>query len=115
MFKHVLLGGKVQGVGYRRFVQKRAVQNAVQGWVRNLTSGMLECFMFGEQDSLERFEVYLLRGPEGSAPRDAQTLNSGQQHEPEFLKLLQASEVFKTSNEGIFFILPDANEPFFIK
>ncbi len=61
--RHYLISGRVQGVGFRRFVQKRAREIGVRGWVRNLADGRVEAVARGSAEQLERLEVYLKRGP----------------------------------------------------
>ena len=43
---HVILDGRVQGVGCRFFCQMNATSLAVTGWVRNLDNGMVELDLF---------------------------------------------------------------------
>jgi acylphosphatase len=58
-----LVSGKVQGVGYRRFVEKAAFSLGLLGGVRNLRDGRVEVWTSGSTDQLERFEEELKRGP----------------------------------------------------
>lgn len=39
---HVVLRGRVQGVGYRAFVEQEAVRRGIEGWVRNRADGSVE-------------------------------------------------------------------------
>lgn len=41
---HVIITGKVQGVGYRSWAAKRAKAWEIDGWVRNLSDGSVEAF-----------------------------------------------------------------------
>lgn len=63
LFRHYLVSGKVQGVGFRRFVAKRATENNVTGKVRNLTDGRVEILAQGFEEDINRFEIYVRRGP----------------------------------------------------
>lgn len=40
--KHIIISGRVQGVGFRRYVLKVANQFGLKGWVRNLLDGRVE-------------------------------------------------------------------------
>lgn len=58
----VSIAGRVQGVGFRRFVQRCAEDLGVRGWVRNLPDGSVECEVEGAPAAVERFLGYLRRG-----------------------------------------------------
>jgi acylphosphatase len=61
--RRFLIGGRVQGVGFRYFVQSVAVRESLSGWVRNLDDGRVETAVAGGEDAIERFEVALRQGP----------------------------------------------------
>ena len=46
--KHVSIRGRVQGVGYRAFVEHEALQAGIEGWVRNRRDGSVEAVFAGE-------------------------------------------------------------------
>jgi hydrogenase maturation protein HypF len=56
--KRVCVEGLVQGVGFRPFVHRLAIQRRVNGWVRN-TSGAVEIHVEGEPNAIDRFLVDL--------------------------------------------------------
>ena len=55
--------GKVQGVGFRYFSQKKAVENNITGFVRNAQSRMVSIVAEGENTDLDTFVDYLRIGP----------------------------------------------------
>lgn len=63
MRRHLLIRGRVQGVGYRYFVRSKAVNRGVTGWVRNCGNGDVECEAQGEQKVLLDFIGDLKAGP----------------------------------------------------
>ena len=64
--KRFVLSGRVQGVGFRYFVQDHAAVEGVHGYVRNLPDGRVEVLMEGDDDSVLRVERALRRGPPGA-------------------------------------------------
>lgn len=58
-----VVAGVVQGVGFRNFVQRRALELGVRGWVRNLPDGRVEVAACGTQGQLATLEQYLNAGP----------------------------------------------------
>ncbi len=58
-----LLSGRVQGVGFRWFVFRRANELGIHGWARNLPDGRVEVVGVAEQPDLDRFEQFLRQGP----------------------------------------------------
>ena len=61
--KRFLVSGRVQGVGYRYFVQDHAAAEGVHGWVRNLPDGQVEVMVEGDDESVVRVERAIRRGP----------------------------------------------------
>jgi acylphosphatase len=55
--------GRVQGVGFRFFVQRCAEELGLGGWVRNREDGSVEAAAWGAAAALTRFEEELRRGP----------------------------------------------------
>ncbi|MBN1424792.1 acylphosphatase [Candidatus Fermentibacteria bacterium] len=55
--------GRVQGVGYRWFVLRRARALELCGWARNMADGGVELEAQGERDTLDALEVALSEGP----------------------------------------------------
>lgn len=57
------VSGRVQGVGYRYFVQRVARDLGVCGWARNLEDGRVEVLAAGTRRQLQDFEAELRVGP----------------------------------------------------
>ncbi len=55
--------GRVQGVGFRWFVQRRAEDLAIAGWARNLPDGRVEVVAAGSKHSIAELEAALVTGP----------------------------------------------------
>jgi hydrogenase maturation protein HypF len=57
--RKLILGGRVQGVGFRPFIYRVAHRYGLRGWVRN-RSGEVEVFAQGDAESLQRFHQALI-------------------------------------------------------
>jgi acylphosphatase len=68
--KHILVSGRVQGVGFRYFTSQVAREIGLVGWVRNLPDGRVEVLAFGSEDQLADLMEDLAVGPPGSAIGD---------------------------------------------
>lgn len=55
--------GRVQGVGFRNFVQKAATSLGVSGYAKNLDDGRVEVFAQGTAAQMDALEGELYRGP----------------------------------------------------
>ncbi|MBX5497018.1 MAG: acylphosphatase [Bryobacteraceae bacterium] len=55
--------GRVQGVGYRNFVQRTASALGLKGYTRNLDDGRVEVYAAGTIDQLSALAGYLRKGP----------------------------------------------------
>lgn len=61
--RRYVVTGRVQGVGFRYFAQRKAVEIGVAGWVRNRVGGTVEAQASGSSLQLEAFEAALREGP----------------------------------------------------
>ncbi len=59
----ILVGGVVQGVGFRYFVRSRARELHLCGWTENLSDGRVRTVAEGEREDVERLYVLLQQGP----------------------------------------------------
>jgi len=59
----VLVTGKVQGVGYRAYARKRAMELGLCGYAENLSDGRVEVVAEGSKENLEQFLEFLRKGP----------------------------------------------------
>jgi acylphosphatase len=66
MVLHFLIQGRVQGVGFRWFVQREASELDLRGWVRNTEEGEVEVVASGTVEDLAELRASLRRGPRGS-------------------------------------------------
>jgi acylphosphatase len=67
--RRYLVRGRVQGVGFRDFVQRAAIETGVTGYVRNLNDGRVEAVAVGSPAQLAEFSGRLHRGPRWSEVR----------------------------------------------
>ena len=55
--------GRVQGVGYRDALRRKALACGLAGWVRNRLDGTVEAVLQGDARSVEEVVVWARRGP----------------------------------------------------
>ena len=60
---YILIGGRVQGVGFRYFAQHKAVELNITGWVKNTPDGKVEIEASGETQNLDTFIEWMKIGP----------------------------------------------------
>lgn len=68
--RHVVIRGRVQGVGYRLWAERTARERGLAGWVRNRRDGSVEAVFAGEIAVVEAMIAACRRGP-SSARVDA--------------------------------------------
>jgi acylphosphatase len=66
MVLHFLIQGRVQGVGFRWYVQREASELDLRGWVRNTEEGEVEVVASGTAADLAELRASLRQGPRGS-------------------------------------------------
>jgi acylphosphatase len=65
--RRVLVGGAVQGVGYREFTRRAALRLGVTGWVRNRSDGGVEALICGPAIAVEALIGEMRKGPRSAA------------------------------------------------
>jgi len=71
-----LVRGRVQGVGFRWFVEREAHMLGVAGWVRNNSDGSVEVLAIGTHDQLSGLRSRLRQGPRASRVDDVEESES---------------------------------------
>jgi acylphosphatase len=72
MAKHLVISGRVQGVGFRYSMAEEAERLGVTGWVRNRRDGTVEAVVDGDQLALEAILIWARLGPRGAGVTDVQ-------------------------------------------
>ena len=73
-----LVSGRVQGVGFRFFVQHKATTLGITGWARNLDDGRVEVYAVGEPERLDDLGAALHLGPRGADVRGVESLEAAE-------------------------------------
>jgi acylphosphatase len=63
VIRHIAVRGRVQGVGFRAFVEDRSVSLGVEGWVRNRRDGSVEAVFAGPIAAVEAVIESCRAGP----------------------------------------------------
>jgi len=63
MKKHIIISGKVQGVGFRYWLYKAAMQRKIDGWVKNKISGEVEALVIGNDTDINNLIKLCKKGP----------------------------------------------------
>ena len=59
----VMITGRVQGVGYRAWVEYQAVASGLEGWVRNRKDGSVEALFAGNAKVVAEMVALCRHGP----------------------------------------------------
>lgn len=70
---HVVITGRVQGVGFRAFVERQAEALRLDGWVRNRRNGTVEAVFAGDEGEIQHILMELNAGPPAAAVTDVRT------------------------------------------
>jgi acylphosphatase len=70
---HVLVSGRVQGVGFRFATCDTATRLGLGGWVRNLSDGRVEAVFEGPAAEVAQAVAWCRRGPAGASVSNVQT------------------------------------------
>jgi acylphosphatase len=64
--KHLIVHGRVQGIGFRESMRMEAQRLNVSGWVRNRTDGTVEAMLHGWPDDVSALLDWARGGPPGA-------------------------------------------------
>jgi acylphosphatase len=90
VIKRVVVRGRVQGVGFRAFVEGEAWRRHLAGWVRNRRDGSVEAVFAGSFEAVDAALAALRKGPP-SARVDVVEVEQGDEQD---LGQRPAGEVF---------------------
>jgi acylphosphatase len=71
--RRVAIRGRVQGVGYRAWVEHAALRRGLEGWVRNRRDGTVEAVFAGDEDTVEAMLRACRQGPSGAKVEGIET------------------------------------------
>ena len=66
MIKRLVISGKVQGVGFRYWLQSVAIEKSIFGWVKNKISGDVEALIIGNEKEVGDLIKLCKKGPSAS-------------------------------------------------
>ena len=77
--KHLVISGKVQGVGFRYWIQNLAINNNINGWVKNRSSGDVEALIIGQEKEVQKLIKQCKIGPSSATIQNIR-INDYNQH-----------------------------------
>jgi acylphosphatase len=75
--RRFIVRGRVQGVGFRWFVEREAHILQIAGWVRNNPDGSVEVMAMGTRDQLSGLRSRLQEGPRAARVDDVEESDAG--------------------------------------
>jgi acylphosphatase len=85
---HVAIRGRVQGVGYRAFVERQARARGLRGWVRNRRDGSVEAVFSGDDADVDATIAACRSGPRTAAVDDVAVTEMKNGREPRDFQVL---------------------------
>lgn len=70
---HVIVRGRVQGVGFRAFVEQTAERLGLDGWVRNRRDGTVEAVIAGPETEVQYMLMEVGAGPPAASVDEVHT------------------------------------------
>lgn len=61
--RHLVISGRVQGVGFRFAMTREAMRLGLAGWVRNCRNGTVEALIAGPAEAVAGMLAWARRGP----------------------------------------------------
>ncbi|MFW6015956.1 MAG: acylphosphatase [bacterium] len=61
--KHLIISGRVQGVGFRAFALDKSRKFGIKGWIKNRSDGKVEAVVQGKESDINRLLKYFEKGP----------------------------------------------------
>ena len=87
--KHLVISGKVQGVGFRYWMQNLAINNNIVGWVKNKLSGDVEALIIGQDKEVQKLIKQCKIGPSSATIQNIQINDYDQNYSKEGFDVLK--------------------------
>lgn len=89
---HLIIQGRVQGVGYRAWTVAHARELGLDGWVRNRTDGTVEAIVHGEDIAAKKMLADCYEGPPAARVTSIETCDWTGDVAPGFHSLATVSD-----------------------
>jgi acylphosphatase len=77
--KRYVIRGRVQGVGFRYYAQRAAIELHLRGYTRNLDDGTVEVYAVGTREQMNELAGRLWKGPRFADVRGVEESEAGVQ------------------------------------
>jgi acylphosphatase len=75
--RHLHITGRVQGVGFRFYTQRKAQELGLTGWVRNRRDGAVEAVIQGSPGAVETMIAWARNGPPSARVAEVRLTEAG--------------------------------------
>ncbi|MCK8825801.1 acylphosphatase [Fuchsiella alkaliacetigena] len=80
--KRIFLSGRVQGVGFRAYLRRKARMLNLSGWAKNLIDGRVEAVFVGAEDRVREMLELAKKGPRMGKVEEMEVID--EEHQDEF-------------------------------
>ena len=91
MKKHVLIFGKVQGVGFRYWLYEKAIKKNIRGWVKNKITGEVESLLIGKDEDVNEVIKQCEKGPYSSNVTEVKIQDYKQEYPKQSFDILSSN------------------------
>ena len=77
VIRHVIVRGRVQGVGFRMWTEDEVLRRSLEGWVRNRRDGAVEAVFSGPGDAVAEMIEACRSGPRSAVVDVVDVLDGG--------------------------------------
>ena len=88
---HIIISGKVQGVGFRYWLYQKSNERNVYGWVKNKINGDVEAVLIGNYKNVDEILELCKKGPLSSKVTYIKIQNYEQQYLKQSFDILGAN------------------------
>ena len=89
---HIIISGKVQGVGFRYWLYQKSNERNVYGWVKNKFNGDVEAVLIGDYKNVDEILELCKKGPLSSKVTYVKTQNYEQEYPKKSFNILSANK-----------------------
>ena len=91
MKKHLLIFGKVQGVGFRYWLYAKAIKKNIRGWVKNKITGEVEALLIGKDEDVNEVIKQCAKGPYSSNVTEVKIQDYKQEYSKKSFDILSSN------------------------